>query len=674
MAAKKPLVLDSNADFQQIQTGDFLDITNGGTGAVTASGALTALGAYPASNPSSYITSAGAPVQSVAGHVGAVVLNQADIGGLTTSSSPTFSAVTATTFTGALAGNASTATNVAASGLTGTALASNVVSSSLTSVGTLTALTVSSTINGSITGNAATVTTNANLTGDVTSVGNATSIANATVTGKLLTGYVSSAGTVAATDSILVAIEKLNGNTVALAAAVTGANVYQGVWNATTNVPALASGVGTKGYYYKVSVAGSTSVDGNNQWNIGDMIIFDGTTWDKLDGISSEVTTVAGRVGAVVLAQADITGLTTSSSPTFAAVTATTFTGALAGNATTATTLATGNTINGINFTGASPITVTAAASTLTGTSLASNVVSSSLTSVGTISTGTWNGTLGAVSGAALTNLTAANLTGTIPSTVLGNSTHYIGTTAIALNRASGAMALTGITSIDGNAATATNVAASGITGATLASNVVASSLTSVGTITTGTWSGLFGAVSGANLTNLTAANINGTLTIAQGGTGATTATAAATALGLGTNNTPVFAGVNAPLIETVTNDTGSTANICSIVYLDATGGFQLAEGNTNATSHPYGFTIANIASAAAGAVATDGGFTATVAQWNAVTGGTTGLTPGATYFLSTTTAGQITSTVPTTGYLVKVGQAVNTTTMNIQIGTRVQL
>jgi hypothetical protein len=49
--------------------------------------------------------------------------------------------------------------------------------------------------------------------------------------------------------------------------------------------------------------------------------------------------------------------------------------------------------------------------------------------------------------------LTAGNLSGTIPSGVLGNSTHYVGTTAIALNRASASQTLTGI-SIDGNAAT----------------------------------------------------------------------------------------------------------------------------------------------------------------------------------------------------------------------------
>lgn len=55
-----------------------------------------------------------------------------------------------------------------------------------------------------------------------------------------------------------------------------------------------------------------------------------------------------------------------------------------------------------------------------------------------------------------VTALGAGYLSGTIPSTVLGNSTVYIGTTAVTLNRASGALSLTG-TSIDGNAGTVTN-------------------------------------------------------------------------------------------------------------------------------------------------------------------------------------------------------------------------
>ena len=86
--------------------------------------------------------------------------------------------------------------------------------------------------------------------------------------------------------------------------------------------------------------------------------------------------------------------------------------------------------------------------SVLNATTLGSGVTASSLTSVGTITSGTWSASFGAVSGANLTNLTAANLTGTIPSAVLGNSSVNIGTTSIALNRASANLALTGISSI----------------------------------------------------------------------------------------------------------------------------------------------------------------------------------------------------------------------------------
>lgn len=60
--------------------------------------------------------------------------------------------------------------------------------------------------------------------------------------------------------------------------------------------------------------------------------------------------------------------------------------------------------------------------------------------------------------GSNLTSLAAGNLSGTIPSAVLANSSFYLGTTQIALNRASANLALTGITSIDGNAATVTGI------------------------------------------------------------------------------------------------------------------------------------------------------------------------------------------------------------------------
>ena len=89
--------------------------------------------------------------------------------------------------------------------------------------------------------------------------------------------------------------------------ALLGALIYQGVWNAATNTPTLASGVGITGHYYIVSVAGTTLIDGHATWAVGDMIAFNGATWDAIDGLPSEVTSVFGRVGAVTatLASAD---------------------------------------------------------------------------------------------------------------------------------------------------------------------------------------------------------------------------------------------------------------------------------------------------------------------------------------------------------------------------------
>ncbi len=62
--------------------------------------------------------------------------------------------------------------------------------------------------------------------------------------------------------------------------------------------------------------------------------------------------------------------------------------GAVTGNAGSATVLATPRNINGVSFNGSADITVTAAASTLTGTTLSSGVVTSSLTTVGALASG----------------------------------------------------------------------------------------------------------------------------------------------------------------------------------------------------------------------------------------------------------------------------------------------
>ena len=85
----------------------------------------------------------------------------------------------------------------------------------------------------------------------------------------------------------------------------TGALVYQGTWNAYTNSPALASGVGTKGYYYVVSFAGSTNLDGITDWQVGDWAVFNGTVWEKIDP-TDIVGSVNGQTGAVVLTAANV--------------------------------------------------------------------------------------------------------------------------------------------------------------------------------------------------------------------------------------------------------------------------------------------------------------------------------------------------------------------------------
>jgi hypothetical protein len=87
-----------------------------------------------------------------------------------------------------------------------------------------------------------------------------------------------------------------------------GAVSYQGTWNASTNSPSLASGTGITGHYYVVATAGSTSLDGLNSWNAGDWAIFGTSTWQKLDGISSEVVSVSGRTGAITLSVSDVSG------------------------------------------------------------------------------------------------------------------------------------------------------------------------------------------------------------------------------------------------------------------------------------------------------------------------------------------------------------------------------
>ena len=86
---------------------------------------------------------------------------------------------------------------------------------------------------------------------------------------------------------------------------IAGGLDYQGTWNASTNTPTLASSVGTNGFYYVVSVDGSTNLNGITDWKAGDWAIFNGTAWQKIDqswavaGANDNITSMTGITGGI---------------------------------------------------------------------------------------------------------------------------------------------------------------------------------------------------------------------------------------------------------------------------------------------------------------------------------------------------------------------------------------
>lgn len=80
---------------------------------------------------------------------------------------------------------------------------------------------------------------------------------------------------------------------------------YKGVWNASTNQPSLSSSSGNKGEYYIISVAGSSNLDGESDWQPGDWVVFNGSVWQKID-TTDLVQSVAGKTGVVTLLNSDV--------------------------------------------------------------------------------------------------------------------------------------------------------------------------------------------------------------------------------------------------------------------------------------------------------------------------------------------------------------------------------
>lgn len=81
-----------------------------------------------------------------------------------------------------------------------------------------------------------------------------------------------------------------------LPTAVLGQVSYQGPWDASAGTPPTASP--QKGWYYIVTVSGTTNLGGITDWALGDWAIYDGAAWGKVDNTDA-VSMVAGLVGVI---------------------------------------------------------------------------------------------------------------------------------------------------------------------------------------------------------------------------------------------------------------------------------------------------------------------------------------------------------------------------------------
>lgn len=296
---------------------------------------------------------------------------------------------------------------------------------------------------------------------------------------------------------------------------IIGTLSYQGGWDASTNTPALASSVGTSGYYYVVTTAGSTNLNGITDWAIGDWAIFNGSTWQKIDQTNT-VTSVNGQTGAVSVGTVTSVGGT----GTVNGIT-------LTGTVTSTGNLTLGGTLSGVSLTtqvsGTLPV-----ANGGTGTTTPALVAGTNITI-----TGTWpNQTINATSGSS----------GTVTTVSVVSANGFAGTVA----NPSSTPAITLTTSISGmlkGSASALVAATAGTdysAGTSALATGILKSTTSTGALTIAVAADF--PTLNQNTTG-TAAGLSATLAIASGGTNST-ATPTAGGAGYGTGTAHAYTAV----------------------------------------------------------------------------------------------------------------------------------
>jgi hypothetical protein len=91
-----------------------------------------------------------------------------------------------------------------------------------------------------------------------------------------------------------------------VAGSLSNSQIYQGNWNAATNTPDLSAGQFVNGDYYIVTTAGTYN---SVAYQVGDWVMYDGSTWGKISNSANVVSSFQGRRGIVTLAPADYTSL-----------------------------------------------------------------------------------------------------------------------------------------------------------------------------------------------------------------------------------------------------------------------------------------------------------------------------------------------------------------------------
>jgi len=245
-----------------------------------------------------------------------------------------------------------------------------------------------------------------------------------------------------------------------------------------------------------------------------------------------------------------------------------------------------------------------------------------------TPSTGILTATGFSGSGASLTSIPAAQITGTLPSGVLGSSAVYIGTTSIALNRSSASQSLTGV-SIDGSAGsattatTATNLADGGANripyqtgaGATsfLASGTSGLVLLSQGSSSAPTWGSAGVSAGGTGSTSVGAA---GTIAYSTGSVYSFTSSAGSSGQVLtsqGGSSAPTW---STPTVGTVTSVSASSVPFLTVSVTSST--------TTPAISITYGASALPVSQGGTGSTTLDGADIVTKSQTQTISGAKT--------------------------------------------------